>query len=96
MDQRQLAFEAGISKRTVERLEAGEPVKTSSLIRVLRALDLLDRLDQLVSRPLPSPIERLKTSGRRRHRARMPRGQEASSSEGESAEGWTWADPADE
>ena len=33
-----LAFEAGISKRTLERIEAGASVQTTSLIRVLRAL----------------------------------------------------------
>ena len=93
LDQRQLAIEAGISKVTVERLEAGEPVKMTSFIRVLRALELLGRLDQLVPEPLPSPIERLKTSGRRRMRASGRRGG-AKPSESEQAGSWTWADPA--
>ncbi len=91
MDQRRLAVEAGLSKRTIERLEAGEPVKMSSFVRVLRALGLLDNLDRLVPEPLPSPIERLKTSGRRRKRASgRRRGGDRPS---ESERTWTWADP---
>ena len=57
LDQRQLAVEAGVSKRTVERLEDGEPVRMSSFVRVMRALDLLDRLDQLGARG-PSQSDR--------------------------------------
>ena len=92
LDQRQLAVEAGVSKRTVERLEDGEPVRMSSFVRVMRALDLLDRLDQLVPEPLPSPIERLKTSGRRRRRASGRRRGSDRPSESERAGTWTWSD----
>lgn len=67
--QEELATEAGVSKSTVERLEAGKAVRTPSLIRILRALDLLSRFDQVVPEDLPSPIERLKTQGKRRQRA---------------------------
>jgi transcriptional regulator with XRE-family HTH domain len=92
MDQRKLAIEAGVSKITVERLEAGETVKMTSFIRVLRALGLLGRLDQLVPEPLPSPLERLKTSGRQRRRATGRRGGAAQPQKDEPAGGWTWAD----
>lgn len=92
LDQRQLAVEAGVSKRTVERLEDGGPVRMPSFVRVLRALDVLDRLDQLVPEPLPSPIERLKTRGRQRMRASGRRGA-GQPSESEQADSWTWADP---
>jgi putative transcriptional regulator len=68
-----LAREAGVSKRTVERLEAGESVKVDSLVRVLRGLGQLEALDRLIAEPLPSPIERLRTEGRRRRRAGTPR-----------------------
>jgi putative transcriptional regulator len=93
IDQRRLAVEAGLSKRTIERLEAGEPVKMSSFVRVLRALGLLDNLDQVVPEPLSSPIERLKTSGRRRRRASGRRRGGEGPSESERAGAWTWADP---
>lgn len=88
LSQERLATEAGVSKATVERLEAGEPVKSTSLIRVLRALGRLEALDQLLPEPLPSPIERIRLHGRRRQRARSPRG-------GPGAEGkgpWRWGD----
>ncbi len=73
LSQATLAEEAGVSKTTVERLEAGEAVKSTSLIRVLRALDLLEALDRLLPEPLPSPIQRLRLEGRRRRRAGTPR-----------------------
>lgn len=88
MSQQQLAVEAGLSKRTIERMEAGEEGKLSNLVRVLRALDLLDRLDALVPEPLPSPIEQLKLRGRRRRRA----GRSAAARRAEPAAPWRWGD----
>jgi transcriptional regulator with XRE-family HTH domain len=65
----QLAHEAGVSKATVERLEAGDPIKSTSLVRVLRSLGMLESLDRLIPPPLPSPVERLRLQGRERRRA---------------------------
>ena len=49
LSQAQLAEQAGISKRTLERLEAGASATQLSLfLRVLRQLDLLERLDLLI------------------------------------------------
>lgn len=92
LSQERLATEAGVSKATVERLEAGEPVKSTSLIRVLRPLGRLEALDQLLPEPLPSPIERIRLQGRRRQRAGSSR-----SGRGEEEKGpWRWGDePAD-
>jgi transcriptional regulator with XRE-family HTH domain len=88
LSQARLAEEAGLSKRTVERLEAGEPVKSNSLVRTLRALGQLDALDRLVPEPLPSPVERLRLEGRRRRRAGTRR-----SADGPTAgEPWRWGD----
>ena len=62
-----LAFEAGISKRTLERIEAGASVQTTSLIRVLRALRLVENLDALVS---PGGAQAAATAlGKQRQRA---------------------------
>jgi len=93
LSQAGLAKEAGVSKRTVERVEAGEAVKSNSLIRVLRGLGQLEVLDRLVPEPLPSPVERLRTQGRRRQRAGSPR----AAREAPAAEPWRWGDePGDE
>lgn len=73
VSQSQLAEEAGVSRATIDRLERGEPIKSTGLIRVLRALDLLEALDRLVPEPLPSPVERLKLEGKQRRRARPSR-----------------------
>ncbi len=70
LTQQQLATEAGVSRATVDRLERGEPIKSTSLVRVLRVLGRIEALDRLVPEPLPSPVERLKLKGRRRQRAR--------------------------
>lgn len=91
LSQEGLASEAGVSKRTVERLEAGQPAKLSSFIRVLRVLDLLDALDRLVPEPLPSPIERLKLHGRQRRRAARGGASGAPAADGPPG-GWTWGD----
>lgn len=67
--QQQLADEAGIGVRTLERLESGRGATLGNVVRVLRALDLLDAFDRALPPPLASPVERLKLAGRRRRRA---------------------------
>lgn len=57
LTQAELAKEAGIGKRTLERLENGESVQLGSFVRVLGQLDLLDRLIALLPDPQPSPIQ---------------------------------------
>lgn len=58
--QEDLAREAGVSKRTVERLEAGNSVQLTSLVRLLRTLSLLGSLDALLPPAAPGPMELLK------------------------------------
>ncbi|HWY32935.1 MAG TPA: helix-turn-helix transcriptional regulator [Candidatus Acidoferrum sp.] len=72
--QAQLAEQAGVSKRTVQRLESGDvSPQLSGFIRVCRTLDLIERFDLLVPEPLPSPIEQMKLGGKRRQRASPPK-----------------------
>ena len=68
--QAQLAEQAGVSKRTIERLESGAvAVQLSGFVRVCRALELLDRFDAFLPEPPISPIALLKLRGRQRRRA---------------------------
>jgi transcriptional regulator with XRE-family HTH domain len=60
---------ADISRPTLQRLEAGAAVQLSTLVRVLRALDLLAALDLLLPQARPGPVEQLDTRGRGRKRA---------------------------
>jgi len=69
LTQANLAEQSGVSKRTVERLEAGESVQITSLIRLLRSLGLQQRLEVLFPEPVASPMAQLKLQGKKRRRA---------------------------
>ena len=73
LTQVQLAERAGISPRTVVRMEGGQGADLRNLIRVLRALDLLAGFNALVPSLPPSPVEQLKLRGKQRERVRAPR-----------------------
>jgi putative transcriptional regulator len=84
--QEELAGAAGVSKRTIERLEAGQSVQLSNMVRAFRALNLAQNLDQLVPQMAPSPIEQLKLHGKQRRRASSQKAPLRVSGR------WTWAD----
>jgi len=87
LTQAQLAEQAGISKLTVGRLEAGTvAIQLSSFIRVCRVLDMIERFDALVPESLPSPVEQLKLRGKRRQRASSHKAAKPS------ARKWKWGD----
>ena len=67
--QESIATAAGVSRRTIIRMEAGEDVSLATFVRVIRELGLIQNLEQLLPEAAPSPIERLKTEGKRRRRA---------------------------
>lgn len=69
LTQEMLAEQAGVSKRTVERIEAGATAQMSTLIRVLRVLELLDRLETLVPEAGPRPMDLVRLKGKARQRA---------------------------
>ena len=48
---------AGVSERTLRRLEVGEDCQFSTIIRLLTTYGLTDCLDQLIPEPTVSPIE---------------------------------------
>ena len=86
LTQAALAERAGVSKRTLERIEAGQGSELASLLRVLRAMDLLDGVDALIPDVPASPLEALKRKGRERRRVR-PRAPSAAP-----ARPWEWAE----
>lgn len=69
INQTDLAEEAGISRRTMTRLENGEGVSLDTLIRVMRALGIADRFAVLLPDPAIRPIDRVR-QGKERQRAR--------------------------
>lgn len=76
LTQQALADEAGIAKRTLERIESGQgDARISAYIRIFRALDLLDRLELLLPEGEPSPMELLisarSTSAKSKTRTRV-------------------------
>ena len=70
LTQAQLAAQAGISLRTLGRIESGSGASVvSAFIRVCRALGLVERFAAIVPDRVPSPMEQLKMQGRQRRRA---------------------------
>jgi transcriptional regulator with XRE-family HTH domain len=90
LTQAHLAEEAGISKRTVERIEAGHSTDFVMLMRVLRVLKLLDALDQLVSDMPQSPLVLLRGRGRARKRVGHSRRSPDGTSAPKPAPPWKW------
>jgi transcriptional regulator with XRE-family HTH domain len=88
LTQAELAAQAGVSKRTVERLEAGAvATQLSGFIRVCRVLGVIERFELLVPEPVPSPMAQLKLAGRKRRRASTNKLNQPSRTK------WQWGEP---
>jgi transcriptional regulator with XRE-family HTH domain len=93
LTQVELANRAGVSLRTVIRLEAGASTQLTNLVRVLRVLGLLDNLRRLAPPPPPSPIEQLAVKRKERQRVRRsPRRPHGSDRDRGASGGWRWGD----
>ena len=87
LTQAALAEQAGVSKRTVERLESGAvATQLSGFLRICRTLDLLERFESLIPEVMTSPMEKLKKQGRKRQRASGRKAAPAKPKQ------WTWGD----
>jgi transcriptional regulator with XRE-family HTH domain len=70
LTQRQVAEEAGLGLRTVQRLEQGAAAThLSGFIRVCRVLGLVEQLDTFIPEPPVSPMAQLQQQDRKRRRA---------------------------
>ena len=84
IQQLQLAAEAGVSRRTITRLESGQSVSLDTLLRVMRALGLTGRLATLLPNPTVLPVDRVRLKGKERKRASAPTQP--------TSRAWRWAD----
>ncbi len=72
----EVADHAGVSPATVSKVERGRNHSLKTLLRILRALGLLDRVEALLPDQGPSPIQLAKLRGKRRRRATGSRGRD--------------------
>ena len=97
--QSEVALQAGVGLKTVQRLESGQAgAQLTSLVRILRVLGLLDRLNLIVTAAVASPVAQLKQVSKRRRRASSNKRESRSSSGGslngvsENKSNWTWGE----
>ena len=87
LTQAQLAREAGVSRPTLQRLEAGAvATQLSGFLRICRTLGLLERFNHLIPGAVASPMAQLKQAGRKRKRAT------GGKTPPPPAKKWTWGD----
>ena len=81
-----LAEQAGVSRNTIERLESGDSVQLTSLIRVCRALGILSRFETVFPPSAISPVAQLRLQGKKRRRASQKRSVKTDK--------WSWGNTA--
>ncbi len=86
LTQAALAEQAGVAKRTVERIEAGLSTQTANLIRIFRVLGLIEGLAALIPETGPRPLDLLRLKGKQRQRA------SAKKTAKSNGEPWTWSE----
>ncbi|HEX3692509.1 MAG TPA: helix-turn-helix domain-containing protein [Solirubrobacteraceae bacterium] len=77
--QAEAAAQAGIGQATLQRIERGESVQMTSMVKLLRALDLLAAIDAAVPESIELPIARLERERRAPQRRRVRHGRHARS-----------------
>lgn len=85
LTQKEMAVKAGISSRTVERIENGENVKLDNILNVLRVLNLLKNMEILVPEQEVMPTV-LHDYGKKRMRATSKKANNHDKNE------WKWGD----
>ncbi|XOV82401.1 MAG: helix-turn-helix domain-containing protein [bacterium] len=85
--QADLAEQAGISRATLARIEAGQSGTIDSVLRLLRALDIEERLLAMVPDARRSPLDPASDTGVRRQRVRT-------SNSVDDSDPWSWDEDA--
>lgn len=67
--QLELANKTGLSRVAISKIERGYGANLSSLIEILRMLDILHNLEYLFPKDELSPLELIKIQGKKRKRA---------------------------
>ena len=85
LTQRQLSEDAGIGINTLRRLEAGENASLDTLLRVMDALGLGDRIETLAPPVDVRPVDRVRLAAATERRR-------ATGAGAKPAEPWTWGE----
>ena len=89
LTQEQLAEQAGVGLRTIQRLELGAAAtQLSGFLRVCRVLGLLERLETFLPEAGPGPMAQLQARGRMRQRVR------ARKTPNTKPPAWKWGEPS--
>lgn len=83
MTQKDLCEKAGVSFSTVVRIENGEGINTDNLLKIMRALNLLQNWDLLIPEQDQTPDEILKEKNKRKRVFKIKE---------EKVKEWTWGD----
>ncbi|MBL4566815.1 MAG: helix-turn-helix transcriptional regulator [Porticoccus sp.] len=59
-DQQQFSYDSGVSLRTLSRLENGHSISLEAVLKVIRTLGLIERLDLLLPTTEISPVQQAK------------------------------------
>jgi len=85
LTQRQLSEDAGVGINTLRRLEAGENASIDTLLRVMDALGLGDRIETLAPPVDVRPVDRVRLAAATERRR-------ATGAGAKPAQPWTWGD----
>lgn len=93
LTQSELADRAGVARSTVQRIERGDSIQLSSLVKLLRAVGRIEALDAVLAAEYRSPVAELERLRGRRRRVRHPAGEPGARSSPPGEAAWTWGEP---
>lgn len=73
LSQEELAEKSGVNRVTISRMETGQAINLLTMIQLLRALDRLDLLNNLVIEPEISPMMVMEAQSKYRKKSSSPR-----------------------